>query len=73
MVQIISIRAPVTGVVGDVNVNEGDSVRQGGVLAMQTAGKTETQVSAPLAGRVRNIARKGVALKEGDILAEIEY
>jgi biotin carboxyl carrier protein len=35
--------------------------------------QTETQVSAPLAGRVRNITRKGVALKEGDILAEIEY
>jgi len=63
----------VTGVVGDVRVNQGDNVSQGVLLAVQAASKMETQIAAPVTGRVKTIAHKGVALSAGDVLAEIEY
>ncbi|KAL0953410.1 hypothetical protein HGRIS_004647 [Hohenbuehelia grisea] len=70
---IINVKAPVSGVVEDVKVLVGDTVSAGMLLTIQSATKTETQVPAPTAGRVKKIAKKGDDLKEGDIIAEIEY
>ncbi|KAH7926396.1 hypothetical protein BV22DRAFT_1128189 [Leucogyrophana mollusca] len=72
MAQTIYVRAPVTGVVGEVRVGKGDDVSQGVLLAIQAAAKTEAQVTSPVTGRVKTIAGKGAALAAGDVLAEIE-
>lgn len=39
MVQIMSVKAPVSGIVGEVKVQEGDNVSQGVLLVIQTATK----------------------------------
>lgn len=73
MTLTISVMAPVTGTLNDVKVTEGDAVSQGSLLGVQTMIKTRTQVTAPVAGRVKTIIKEGTSLEEGDILAEIEY
>jgi pyruvate carboxylase len=72
MVQIVSIKAPVTGIV-DIKVDEGASVEKGVLLAVQSAQKTETQISSPVSGRVKTVTSKGASLNAGDVIAEIEF
>jgi len=73
MVQTFLVKAPVSGTVANVKVSAGDTVSQGGLLAIQSMVKTQTQVPAPIGGRVKTIAQEGASLAEGDTLAEIEY
>lgn len=73
MVRVLSVQAPVSGVVQEVRVGEGEDVSQDMLLLVQGSSKTETQVSSPVAGKVKYVAKTGNSLEKGELLAEIEY
>lgn len=68
-----SIGAPMPGEVTEVRVSEGEEVAANAPLAVLSAMKMETVVTAPAGGKVtRVVARVGQTLVAGDLLVEIE-
>ncbi|KAF7973636.1 hypothetical protein HWV62_14706 [Athelia sp. TMB] len=72
MPEVKIVTAPVSGV-ADIKVAVGDSISEGGLLAIQNMVKTQTNVSSPVTGRITKIAQQGETIAEGDVIAEIEY
>lgn len=67
------IEAPMPGTILSINVNEGDAIKEGQVLAILEAMKMENEILAPRDGRVTNVAiTKGVSVNTGDKLIVIE-
>ncbi|RLI20356.1 acetyl-CoA carboxylase biotin carboxyl carrier protein subunit [Candidatus Bathyarchaeota archaeon] len=68
-----AVRAPMTGKIVSVKVNEGDEVKEDQVLCILEAMKMENEISAPKSGKVKEIrVSEGSAVNEGDILLIIE-
>lgn len=66
------IGSPVTGMVVEINVKEGDRVEAGQAVFVMSAMKMETVVQAPLAGIVKTIYAAANDLVEGgDIVVEL--
>ncbi len=64
-----SIKSPLPGVILDVYVREGDSVKMGQKLLMLEAMKMENNIEADKAGKVVSIVKqKGDSVMEGDVL-----
>lgn len=67
-----TIKSPLPGVILDVFVREGDSVKIGQKLLMLEAMKMENNIEADKAGKVVSINKhKGDSVMEGDILIVI--
>jgi biotin carboxyl carrier protein len=68
-----SVEAPMPGTILSINVNEGDTVTEGQVLAILEAMKMENEILAPRGGKVASIAvTKGASVNTGDKLIVIE-
>jgi len=64
-----SIKSPLPGVILDVFVREGDTVKMGQKLLMLEAMKMENNIEADKAGKVVSILKsKGDSVMEGDVL-----
>lgn len=69
-----SVGAPMSGVVIEVRVKEGQEVKKGDVLCVQSAMKMESAVSAPVSGHVaRVVCKEGDSLNAGDLLVELKH
>lgn len=67
-----AIKSPLPGVILDVMVREGDTVKEGQHLMMLEAMKMENNIDSDKAGVVKEIkARKGDSVLEGDVLITI--
>lgn len=68
-----AVTPPMPAVVVAVLVAEGREVSRGDPLVVVSAMKTESQLVAPLAGRVKRVgARVGARVRPGEILVEVE-
>lgn len=68
-----SIKSPLPGVILDVKVKEGDSVKEGQTLMILEAMKMENNIDANKAGVVKRIIKRtGDSIMEGDVLITIE-
>lgn len=68
-----AIEAPMPGTILSINVNEGDTVKSGQVLAILEAMKMENEILAPRDGKVVSIVvTKGASVNTGDKLVVIE-
>ncbi|KAG9003550.1 pyruvate carboxylase [Tulasnella sp. JGI-2019a] len=69
-----SVGAPMSGVIIEIRVKEGQEVKKGDVLCVQSAMKMESAVSAPVSGHVaRVVCSEGDSLQSGDLLVEIKH
>ena len=67
-----TISAPMPGTILSVNVNKGDSVKKGDVLAVLEAMKMENEIVAPNDGTVASVnVAKGAAVNTGDVLVSL--
>lgn len=67
-----SVGAPMSGVVVEVRVKEGQEVKKGDVLCVQSAMKMESAVSAPVSGVIKRVlVKEGDSLNQGDLLVEL--
>lgn len=67
-----TIPAPLPGLILDVMVKEGDTVKSGQALLVMEAMKMENQIQAPFDGTVKKVfVQKGANISEGDKLIEI--
>ncbi len=68
-----ALRSPLPGVILDVKVREGDSVKAGQLLMVLEAMKMENNIDAHQAGVIKSIdKRQGDSVLEGDVLLTIE-
>jgi methylmalonyl-CoA carboxyltransferase small subunit len=66
-------RSPVTGIVIKVNVAEGEIIALNDPLMVLEAMKMETNVTAPRAGKVKNVrVAQGDSVKMGQVVVEFE-
>jgi methylmalonyl-CoA carboxyltransferase small subunit len=66
-------RSPVTGIVIKVNVEPGQAVRANDPVMVLEAMKMETNVTAPSAGRVKNVrVAQGDSVKVNQVVVEFE-
>lgn len=68
-----AVEAPMPGTILSINVNQGDTVKEGQILAILEAMKMENEILAPRGGKVASIAvTKGASVNTGDKLIVIE-
>lgn len=68
-----AVKSPLPGLILNIFVREGDSVKSGQNLMTMEAMKMENHVQAPYDGTVKRIlVKKGDSVIEGDSLAEID-
>jgi pyruvate/2-oxoglutarate dehydrogenase complex dihydrolipoamide acyltransferase (E2) component len=60
------------GVVSTWFVGDGDSVREGQLIAEVQVDKVSAEVPAPVAGTVRLLVQEEAVVKQGDLIARIE-
>lgn len=69
-----SIGSPISGVIVEIRVKEGQDVKQGDPLAILSAMKMETNISAPVSGKVSRIAvKQNDSVAGGDLVLLIEH
>lgn len=67
------ITAPLPGIILEMHVTEGDTVKTGDTLMIMEAMKMENNIIAEQSGTIKLIkVRKGDAVLQGDLLIEIE-
>lgn len=67
------LKSPLPGVILDVKVREGDSVKEGQTIMILEAMKMENNIDAHKSGVIRTISkRQGDSVLEGDVLIIIE-
>ncbi len=68
-----TVKAPMPGVILDIKVSQGASVKKGDVLFILEAMKMENEIAAPKDGVVAQIsAAKGASVATGDLLAVLQ-
>jgi biotin carboxyl carrier protein len=66
------IAAPIPGLIIQIKVNVGDSVKAGQLVAIMEAMKMENDITAPVSGTVKEIlVQKGVDVSTGDVIMVI--
>jgi len=67
------VGAPIAGVLVEIRVHEGSTVKKGDPIAVMSAMKMEMVVSAPHAGKVSNLGvREGDSVAGSDLICKIE-
>lgn len=70
---ISQVEAPMPGLILDIQVSEGDTVKEGDALLVLEAMKMENVILSPREGVVKNIAvTKGMAVDKKHLLVEFE-
>jgi pyruvate carboxylase subunit B len=73
MGNLVTIEAPMPGVVLRYEVKEGASVKEDDVVMVMEAMKMENEITSPASGVVKEIKFKaGDRIEEGDVLLTIE-
>jgi len=68
-----SIGAPMSGVVVEVAVKQGDSIKAGQSLAVMSAMKMEQNVTSPVGGVIKRVSvHSGDSISGGDLICEIQ-
>ena len=71
--QVNDIKAPMPGLILEVNVKEGDEVKEGDYLLVLEAMKMENTLSAPRDGIVKKVTvSKGATVEKNELLIEME-
>ncbi|MDT0676631.1 acetyl-CoA carboxylase biotin carboxyl carrier protein subunit [Autumnicola musiva] len=67
------IKAPMPGLILDVNVQEGDEVQEGDTLLVLEAMKMENTLTAPGVGVIKSVhVKKGQGVEKNQLLIELE-
>ncbi len=67
------VKAPMPGVVIEVNVSEGDQVNEGDALMLIESMKLQTEIKATVTGRIKSVGvEAGISFDKGQLLADIE-
>lgn len=67
------IKAPMPGMILDVNIKEGDEVKEGDYLLVLEAMKMENTLTAPRDGIVKSVSvQKGETVEKNQLLIEME-
>lgn len=71
--QVNEVKAPMPGLLLEVNVSIGDEVKEGQTLLILEAMKMENSLTSPRNGTIKNIAiEKGSTVAKNDLLIEFE-
>lgn len=71
--QINELKAPMPGLVFELNVNKGDEVEEGQALLILEAMKMENVLTSPRSGVIKKLAvEKGQTVAKNDLLIEFE-
>lgn len=71
--QVNDVKAPMPGLILDVNIKEGDEVKEGDYLLVLEAMKMENTLTAPRDGVVKSITvKKGQTVDKNQLLIEME-
>ena len=71
--QINDIKAPMPGLILEVNVKEGDEVKEGDYILVLEAMKMENTLTAPRDGVVKSVSvKKGNTVEKNELLIEME-
>ncbi|KAI0296007.1 pyruvate carboxylase [Russula brevipes] len=69
-----SVGAPMSGVVVEVRVKEGQEIMRGDPLCILSAMKMESAVTAPVSGHIKRVAvQEGDSIGQGDLCVEITH
>ncbi|KAF8074765.1 pyruvate carboxylase [Lyophyllum atratum] len=69
-----SVGAPMSGVVVEVRVKEGQEIKKGDPLCVMSAMKMESAVTAPVSGHIKRVAvQEGDSINQGDLTVEIVH
>ncbi len=68
-----SINAPIPGLITEIAVSVGDSVKSGQIVAKMEAMKMENNILASVDGKIKSVSVKvGDSVLEGDVLMDME-
>ncbi|KAJ7695145.1 carbamoyl-phosphate synthase L chain, ATP binding domain-containing protein [Mycena rosella] len=69
-----SVGAPMSGVVVEVRVKEGQEIKKGDPLAVLSAMKMESAITAPVSGHIKRVVvQEGDSINQGDLTIEIVH
>ena len=67
------IKAPMPGLILDINVKEGNSVKEGDTILILEAMKMENSIESPKDGIIKSIhVKSGITVEKGELLIELE-
>ena len=67
------VKSPLPGVILDIKVKEGDTVKRGQTIIILEAMKMETNILSPMAGEVDKIyVKEGQQVKAGELVAKLK-
>ncbi len=71
--QVKEIKAPMPGLVLEINVQQGEELKQGSKLLILEAMKMENSITIPVDAIIKKInVEKGQAVEKGQVLVELE-
>ena len=69
-----TVEVPITGTITNVNVKQGDEIKEGDTLCIIESMKMENPILSPVNGTVTEIkVSQGQVVKTGEVIAIIEY
>ena len=69
-----SLGAPMSGVIVEVRVKEGQEIKKGDPVCVLSAMKMESPVTAPVSGHVKRVVvQEGDSINQGDLTVEIVH
>ncbi|KII85804.1 hypothetical protein PLICRDRAFT_165243 [Plicaturopsis crispa FD-325 SS-3] len=69
-----SVGAPMSGVVVEVRVKEGQEIKKGDPVCVLSAMKMESAITAPVSGHIKRVAvQEGDSINQGDLTVEIVH